>query len=115
MMNIESLSSDGLEALLAPADADTARDIEIDLNAVFSDLLQRANAFLPVFKFWQSRGFPVCILPQGWVQTPFHRDRKGRSKCPHQTPADPSPKFPCPAAMRTSRRIPSSAAQTEAA
>jgi len=47
MMNIESLGSDGLEALLAPAHADAARDIEIDLNAVFSDLLQRANAFLP--------------------------------------------------------------------
>ena len=71
-----------------------------------------AQRHLPVLKYWQSRGLPVCILPQGWVQSEFHVDRKGRSKCPHQKPADPGHKFPCPSAMKTSRRVDPGAKRT---
>jgi len=67
--------------------------------------LKGAEEYLPIFKFWQNRGFPVCILPQGWVQIAFNVNRKGRSKCAHQPPADKGHEYPCPSAMRVSRRI----------
>ncbi|MBI5397110.1 MAG: hypothetical protein HZA91_17570 [Verrucomicrobia bacterium] len=65
---------------------------------------EAAKAYLPVFRYWQQRGFPVCILPQGWLQTMFTPDKNGRSKCRHEPPADPSPAFPCPAATLAAPR-----------
>jgi len=65
--------------------------------------VEAAKTYLPVFQYWQRRGFPVCILPQGWLHTLLHPDKNGRSKCRHAPPADPSPAFPCPAATLSHR------------
>ncbi|NOZ21013.1 MAG: hypothetical protein GXP25_07980 [Planctomycetes bacterium] len=73
---------------------------------------EKAKLYVPIFKFWQSQGFPVCILPQGWVQTLYTTARNGRYKCPHQPPAEQSEHYPCPALMMTHKRIPSAAART---
>jgi len=64
---------------------------------------EKAKAYLPVFHYWQQRGFPVCILPQGWMHTLLAPDKNRRSKCPHAPPADPSPQFPCAAATLSVR------------
>jgi len=67
--------------------------------------IESAKTYLPILRYWQERGFPVCILPQGWVQSLVTPDKNGRSKCRHAPPADPSPKYPCPSAtmaLRTS-------------
>ncbi len=63
----------------------------------------QAKAFLPVFQYWQSRGFPVCVLPQGWVQREFMVARNGRFKCAHRPPAAADHKYPCPAVMMDGR------------
>ena len=71
-----------------------------------------ATAYLPVLKYRQAHGFPVCILPQGWLQIQFVSDRRGKYKAPHQPPATASEEFPCPAALRDARKIERGAAQT---
>ena len=72
----------------------------------------KAAEYVPVLKYRQDRGFPVCILPQGWVQVHFVSDRKGRYKSPHLPPAETSEEFPCASALRDSRKIQRGAAQT---
>ena len=71
-----------------------------------------AMQYVPVLKYRQSRGFPVCILPQGWVQAPFASDRQERSRSAHQPPAVSSHEFPCPAVLRDGRKLERGAAQT---
>ena len=71
-----------------------------------------AGEYVSVLKYRQSRGYPVCILPQGWLQIHFVSDRRGRYKSPHRPPAEASEEFPCPAAMRDGRKLESGAAQT---
>ncbi|MBC8869075.1 MAG: hypothetical protein H8E44_06635 [Planctomycetes bacterium] len=65
----------------------------------------KAKEYMPVLKYRQDHGFPVCILPQGWIQTHFVSDRRGRSKGPHLPPAESSEEFPCASALRDSRRL----------
>lgn len=72
----------------------------------------RAKELVPVLKYRQDRGFPVCILPQGWLQIHFVSDRRGRYKSPHLPPAESSEEFPCAAALRDNRTIERSASQT---
>ena len=72
----------------------------------------RAKEFVPVLKYRQDRGFPVCILPQGWLQIHFVSDKRGRYKSPHLPPAESSEEFPCAAALRDNRTIERSASQT---
>ena len=63
--------------------------------------------YLPILKYWQSRGMPVCILPQGWLQVPFVVDRKTRQpRCAHQPPASREHAYPCPAMMIESGLLP---------
>ena len=68
--------------------------------------LDGAWRYLPVLKLWQSRGVPVCILPQSWLQIPFVVDRRGRNRSAHQPPASQDHKHPCPAMMVESPMIP---------
>ena len=72
----------------------------------------KAEEYVPVLKYRQKHGFPVCILPQGWIQIHFVSDRRGRYKAPHQPPAEASEEFPCASALQDSRRIERGAAQT---
>ncbi|MFC1597067.1 hypothetical protein ACFL5Q_03890 [Planctomycetota bacterium] len=72
----------------------------------------RAEEYLPVLEYRQERDFPVCILPQGWVQTFFVTDRKGRYKSPHLPPAESSEEFPCVSALRDGRHLERGASQT---
>ncbi|MBT3380986.1 MAG: hypothetical protein HN742_42635 [Lentisphaerae bacterium] len=60
---------------------------------------------LPVFRFWQERGIPVCILPQSWMQIPFIVDRKGRFRGAHRPPASQDHAYPCPAIMEDPRHL----------
>lgn len=71
-----------------------------------------AEQYVPLLKYRQGRGFPICILPQGWLQIHFVSDKRGRYKAPHQPPAESSKEFPCPAALRDGRRVERGAAQT---
>jgi len=59
----------------------------------------QVNRYLPVFQYWKERDFPVCFLPQGWMETPFVRRADGPSKIDHQPPAAQSADFPCAAQM----------------
>ena len=63
-----------------------------------------AKQYLPVLKYWQKQGFPVCILPQGWVQKAFLVARNGKYKCAHKPPASIEHAYPCPAVMLDPRR-----------
>jgi hypothetical protein len=72
----------------------------------------KAREYIPVVKYRQEHGFPVCILPQGWIQIHFVPDRRGRYKAPHLSPAEASEEFPCVSALRDSRKIERGAAQT---
>ncbi len=72
----------------------------------------RAEDYIPVLKYRQERGFPVCILPQGWIQVHFVPDRRGRYKAPHQPPAEASEEYPCASALRDSRILERGATQT---
>ena len=56
--------------------------------------------YLPVFRVWQERGIPICILAQSWMQVPFIVDRKKRFRGAHQEPADQDHAYPCPALMQ---------------
>ena len=60
----------------------------------------RTLKYVPVFKYWQSRGVPVCFLPQGWLQKLFNEDRNGISQCLHHNPETQDSRFSCPVAMR---------------
>ncbi len=71
-----------------------------------------ARDYAAVLKYRQDHGFPVCILPQGWLQIYFVIDRRGRYKAPHLPPAERSEEFPCPSALQNNRIIESGAAQT---
>lgn len=71
-----------------------------------------AKEYVPVLKYRQEQSFPVCILPQGWLQIHHVSDRRGRYKAPHQSPAETSEEFPCPWALRESRKVERAAAQT---
>lgn len=71
-----------------------------------------AEEYVPVLKYRQDHGFPVCILPQGWLQIHFVSDRRGRYKAPHQPPAEASEEFPCASALKDNRIIERGAAQT---
>ena len=71
-----------------------------------------ARDYVSVLKHRQDQGFPVCILPQGWLQIHFVNDRKERYKAPHLPPAESSEEFPCPSALQDNRIIESGAAQT---
>lgn len=72
----------------------------------------KATDYVPVLKYRQDHGFPVCILPQGWLQIHFVSDRLGRYKAPHLSPAESSEEFPCAAALKDSRKVERAAAQT---
>jgi hypothetical protein len=72
----------------------------------------KAEEYIPVLKYRQEHGFPVCILPQGWVQIHFVSDRRGRYKAPHLPPAEASEEYPCVSALQDSRRVERGAAQT---
>lgn len=67
---------------------------------------EQARQYLPVFRTWQERGFPVCILAQGWMQTVYTPDKNGRLKCAHKPPAEPSAEYPCAAATQSTPRLP---------
>lgn len=71
-----------------------------------------AQQYVSLLKYRQSRGYPVCILPQGWLQIHFVSERRGRYKAPHEPPAESSEAFPCPSALRDSRKLERGAAQT---
>jgi hypothetical protein len=86
------------------------RGISTLCNPVAS--VSKAEEYIPVLKYRQEHGFPVCILPQGWIQIHFVSDRRGRYKAPHQSPAEASEEFPCAAALRDSLRVERGAAQT---
>ncbi len=62
-----------------------------------------ARTYLPVLRYWQKRGVPVCILPQSWLQVPFVVDRKGTFRSAHEKPASQDHAFPCPARMTDAR------------
>jgi len=64
-----------------------------------------AREYVAALKYRQDHGFPVCILPQGWIQTHFVSDRRGRYKGPHLPPAESSEEFPCPSALRDGRKL----------
>jgi hypothetical protein len=72
----------------------------------------KVKEYVPILEYRQEHGFPVCILPQGWLQIHFVSDRRGRYKAPHQPPAEASEEFPCASALQDSRRIERGAAQT---
>ena len=72
----------------------------------------KAEEYIPVLKYRQNQGFPVCILPQGWLQVHFVSDRRGRYKAPHLPPAEASEEFPCPSALQNSRTMERGASQT---
>jgi len=71
-----------------------------------------AKEYVPILKYRQRHGFPVCILPQGWLQIHFVSDRRGRYKAPHLPPAESSEEYPCVSALKDSRRIAQGAART---
>ena len=74
--------------------------------------VERAKGYLPIFKSWQKRGFPVCFLPQGWLQTVFFAAKADRPRCAHQPPAEQSDEYPCPSLMMVSKRIPGAVKNT---
>ena len=86
------------------------RGISTLCNPVASAL--KAEEYIPVLKYRQEHGFPVCILPQGWIQIHFVSDRRGQYKAPHLPPAESNEEFPCASALRDSRKIERGAAQT---
>jgi len=75
-------------------------------------IASRAKEYVSILKYRQQQGFPVCILPQGWVQTHFVSDRRGRYKAPHLPPAETTEEFPCASALRDSRKLERGATQT---
>ena len=71
-----------------------------------------AKEYVSVLKCRQANGFPVCVLPQGWVQTHFVSDRRGRYKAAHRPPAESDEAFPCVSMLRDRRIIERGSAQT---
>lgn len=64
-----------------------------------------AEQYVPILPCRQSRGYPVCVLPQGWLQAEFVPDRRGRLRSAHQAPAQQSEEFPCPALLQDPRKL----------
>jgi hypothetical protein len=71
-----------------------------------------AKQYAPILRYRQSRGYPVCVLPQGWLQAEFVPDRRGRLRSAHQAPAEESEEFPCPALLQDPRKLQRGAART---
>lgn len=80
--------------------------------------VEMAREYLPIFKHLSSKGYPIVVLPLGWVQRVFRRQVNGQwteEHCPHAPPARIDHRwFACPSHMMEAPRLAEHAERAEA-
>ena len=81
--------------------------------------VEMAEEHLPILKHLSSNGYPIVVLPLGWVQRVFNILKPGTDQrhlhCPHQAPARVDHHWlPCPSYMMEAPLLPEQAKRAEA-